>query len=269
MRSALYTSFFACISVALAATESGARLAYPSHRMIRKRLPSPLMKELHATSEDPATGKDLLSPITDNFNSPDTMSDFLDKGHLTGPGSILAAEKIIGPDSLLDADKLHLSKGDKGIDLSVGPLTLPIVSSVINKEPVTNLIADATKGAALNGINLRHRDALDLPNGVFDVNDVVASAASHSPESSTLIEAVKEVHLGGRLRGRKVKRLSIWNSESVLPLEQEDSEISPVSVVDATVSRVDDSSDPVPYGSPYLAARRKQAGLLHTSIPRA
>ncbi|KAG8893070.1 hypothetical protein FRC00_011114, partial [Tulasnella sp. 408] len=155
--------------------------------MIRKRLPSPLFKDLHATSEDPTTGKDLLSPATDAFGSSNTMSDFFDKGHLTGPGSFLESEKITGPDSLLDDDKLHLSKGDKGIDLSgIADLsTLPVVPSTTdNNNPVTNLVKLATQGKGLNGINIRERGVLDLTDGIggLDVDDLVASSTSTVPE---------------------------------------------------------------------------------------
>ncbi|KIO31742.1 hypothetical protein M407DRAFT_217797 [Tulasnella calospora MUT 4182] len=274
MRALICTSLFTCISVALAATGSGARPAYPSHRMIRKRLPSPLFKDLHVTSEDPTTGKDLLSPVTDTFNSPDTMSDYFDKGHLTGPGSVLGAEKLTGPDSFLDADKLHLGKSDKGIDLSgIADLsTLPVVPSTANNNnPVTNLVAVATKGKALDGINVRERGILDLTDGVagVDAGDLVASSTSHVPELDSLIEVVKEVHLGGRLRGRKVKRLSLLNSESILPLGDGETELSPSpSILDITASRAEMSNDHAAYGSPYQAARQKQAGLLGGLKPR-
>ncbi|KAG9046022.1 hypothetical protein FS837_005209 [Tulasnella sp. UAMH 9824] len=242
--------------------------------MIRKRLPSPLFKDLHATSEDPTTGKDLLSTVTDAFNPPNTMSDFFDKGHLTGPGSFLDSEKITGPDSLLDNDKLHLSKGDKGIDLSgVDLSTLPVVSSTTDtKNPVTNLVNLATGGKGLNGINIRASGVLDLTDGVagLDVDDLVASSTSTVPELDSVLDVVKEVQLGGRLRGRKVKRLSLLNSDSLLPLDDGETELSPApSVLDIAVGKTDASSDRTAYGSPYQAARQKQAGLLSGLRPRA
>ncbi|KAG8947889.1 hypothetical protein FRC04_010247 [Tulasnella sp. 424] len=277
MRTIIYTSFFSCISVALAASESlaGARPAFPSHRMIRKRLPSPLFKELHATSEDPTTGKDLLSPATDAVNSPDTMSNYFDKGHLTGPGSFLEAEQITGSDSLLDADKLHLTKGDQGTDLSgIADLsTLPVVSSAANNNnPVTNLASLATQGKGLNGINLRKRGVSDLTGGVTNLNidDLTTSSTSEISDADNLLEVIKEVHLGGRLRGRKVKRLSLLNSNSILPLDDGETELSPApSVVDITVSHADTSNDYLGHGSPYQAARQKQAGLLGGLTSRA
>lgn len=274
MRTLLCASLFTCISVALAATRSAARPAYPSHRMIRKRLPSPLFKDLHATSEDPTTGKDLLSPATDAFNSPNTMSDFFDKGHLTGPGSFLESEKITGQDSLLDDDKLHLSKGDKGIDLSgIADLsTLPVVDSITdNNSPVTNLVNLATQGKGLNGINIRPRGVLDLTDGVagLDVDGLLASSTSTLPELDSAADVVKEVQLGGRLRGRKVKRLSLLSSDSLLPLDDGETELSPApSVLGITVGKTDASNGHIAYGSPYQAARQKQAGLLSGLRPR-
>ncbi|KAG8915359.1 hypothetical protein FRC01_003687, partial [Tulasnella sp. 417] len=257
----------------LAATGSGARPAYPSHRMIRKRLPSPLLKDLHATSEDPTTGKDLLSPLTDAFNSPDTMSDYFDKGHLTGPGSIMEAEKITGPDSLLDADKLHLSKSDKGIDLAgiADFSSIPVVPSTVDdNSPVTNLVNVATQGKALNGINIRNRKrgVWDLTDGIAEA-DLVTSTASHVQDLDSVVEVVKDIRLGGRLRGRKVKRLSLLNSDSLLPPDGGETQLSPSpSVLGITVSRADSADDRTAYGSPYQAARQKQAGLLGGLKPR-
>lgn len=101
--------------------------------MLRKRLPTPLLKELHATSVDPTTGKDLLSPVTDTFHT-STFSEYAEKGHLTGPNTLFDDERVTGSDSLLDDDVLHLTPNDQGTHL-----------------PATSLSATSTSEASFIG----------------------------------------------------------------------------------------------------------------------
>lgn len=169
--------------------------------MIRKRAPKPLLPELHLTSNDPANNnKDFLSPVTDSFNSPDTVSSSLDKGHLTGTNTLLDSLQVTGGDSsLLDGDKVHVIPGqDGGFDL--GTLGLNGVSKTTADLVSGTKLTSLTGGGLLgNGINLKQRGLLD------DVEGAVNERLTTVTGAEALLDTTGA--LGGRLRGMVVKRV--------------------------------------------------------------
>ncbi|KAG9013131.1 hypothetical protein FRB94_003571 [Tulasnella sp. JGI-2019a] len=159
MRFLFYTPLISFATVALAAPSSYTR---PSHRMLRKRLPTPLLKELYATSVDPSTGKDLLSPVTDSFHT-STFSEFAQKGRLTGSNSPLDGTRVTGPDSLLDDDILHITPQDQGIQLPTTPALSSAGGSSIGGRGVSPLsLSSRSFEEDIELLNLRPRRRLQL-----------------------------------------------------------------------------------------------------------
>ena len=163
--------------------------------MVRKRIPTPLIKELHLTSED-SNGNDALSPVTDTFQT-ETFSEEFDKGHLTGPGSFLQSHQISGPDSVLQSDEVHLSPGDSGTSLDY-PLTDPT--------SLSSVTGNLGNGAGIIAVRrgLFDMDSSELEPDVPDVTDQESQAEGGLPLSAG---PVGLTGFGGRLRGKRVRRM--------------------------------------------------------------
>ena len=169
--------------------------------MIRKRLPSPLLGNLHLTSED-SNGNDALSPVSDALQT-NSFSDAFNKGHLTGPSSFLQAHQITGPDSLLDSDELHLTPGDSGTSLN----QLSADGSPLGGSPsLSSVTGNLGNGSGVIGVR---RGIVDLDPSELKSNVPDVATQGDQTEGSLPLAAdpIGFTGFGGRLRGMRVNRM--------------------------------------------------------------
>lgn len=144
--------------------------------MLRKRLPTPLFKELYLTSTDPNTGKDFFSPLTDAGHT-STFSKFFKNGDLTGKHSLLQGTRVTGPSSLLDDDTLHVTPNDQGVPLSdsTGSISgiVPNGGSALGLRPRRTLRMRSTGARRLH----RYEERQQLPS-VSDADSTLSNNAA-------------------------------------------------------------------------------------------
>lgn len=183
--------------------------------MLRKRLPTPLVKELHLASADQNTGKDFYSPLSDAFHTSAFTSAFR-KGRLTGAHSLLQSTQVSGPDSLLDDDVLHLTPNDQGINLSNAAGSLSGVSSndnALSLRPRRNLHVRSFGARRLRQERQSLPDLSDTSSTlsntdvVDEVTEMTGLDAVQSTSSGTnLLNRLNLGGAGGGLLGRSTKR---------------------------------------------------------------
>ncbi|KAG8847461.1 hypothetical protein FRB96_001602 [Tulasnella sp. 330] len=131
--------------------------------MLRTRLPTPLLKELHAKSVDSVEGRDIISAFTNTFDT-STFSESEEDSHLIGRNSLLDDQAVTGSDTL---GVLHLAPNDQGINLSPTGLSTSTEGSLIGgsgSSPLSDLSPRLWLSSTENSelLNLRPRRRLLL-----------------------------------------------------------------------------------------------------------